>query len=120
MGFYDEMQDMASELLAEFKQGSVQLRKLTAGASDPDTPWEPGTETTATYELDATVSRVQQKYVDGSLIIESDNQVTFAVPEVVPDQNDILVIDGVEHSMKDLRAIPAAGTTVAWIAFVAG
>lgn len=64
--------------------------------------------------------RVEQKYVDGTLIVATDNQVTFAVPAIEPAMSDVLVIDGAEHVMKDLRPLPAAGTAVSYIAFVAG
>lgn len=43
-GFYAEMQEMASELLAEFKQGVVSLNRTTTGEPDPATPWEPGAD----------------------------------------------------------------------------
>lgn len=120
MGFYDEMQAVASSLLAEFKQGAVTLLRVVPGVPDAATPWLPGSPTETTYELDATVARVAEKYVDGTLIVATDNQVIFAVPPVVPELSDQLVIDGTVHALKDLRPIPAAGTPVAYIAFVAG
>ncbi|MER9188303.1 hypothetical protein [Mesorhizobium australicum] len=118
--FYDDMAKMATELLTEFGQGSVQLKRETPGVVDPDQPWVPVEPMMAFYPLDAVVRRVSQKYVDGTLIVSTDNQVTFAVPEVVPALTDTLIIDGVELAMKDLRPIPPAGTPVAYLAFVAG
>ncbi len=119
MTFYDEMRDVATDLLGEFKQGAVSLKRITKADPDPSTPWIPGAETVMTYALDATVRRVAQKYVDGTLIVATDNQVTFAVPAVVPVLVDRLIIDGAEHVMKDLRPLPAAGTPAAYIAFIA-
>jgi hypothetical protein len=119
MGFYDEMQDMASEMLAEFKQGTVTLTREEEIGPGPN-PWDPPVTAPVTYVLDAAVRRVAQKYVDGTLIIATDNQVTFAVPAIVPAMTDTLTIDGVVQVMKALRPIPAAGTVVAYIAFVAG
>ncbi len=118
MTFYDEMQGVATELLGEFAQGEVSLKRVTVGPQPNE--WTPGEETIETWPLKATVRRVSQKYVDGSLIVATDNQVTFAVPSVAPVLTDKLVIDGVEHAMKDLRPIPGAGTSVAYIAFIAG
>ncbi|TPN26622.1 hypothetical protein FKO01_25450 [Mesorhizobium sp. B2-3-3] len=118
--FYAEMADMASELLGEFNQGVVTLKRETPGVVDPDRPWVPVELTVETWPLAAVARRVSQKYVDGTLIIATDNQITFAVPAAVPAMTDTLLIDGVEHAMKDLRQIPAAGTPVAYIAFVAG
>lgn len=117
--FYEEMRGVATELLGEFLQGVVQLVRVTPGAPDPATPWEPGAPTETTYALEATVSRVAEKYVDGTLIVATDNQVMFAVPQVVPTLADKLLIDGTVQVMKDLRPIPGAGVTVAYIAFVA-
>lgn len=124
-GFYDEMAEMVTELLQPdadggLGQGTVQLKRETPGTIDPAQPWVPVAPTTTLYPLSAAVRRVSQKYVDGSLIVATDNQVTFAVPEIVPAMTDTLVIDGVELAMKDLRPIPPAGTPVAYVAFVAG
>lgn len=118
--FYDEMQEFASEMLGEFKQGVVAISRTVTAPADPSTPWIPGAPTTTVYPLDAVVRRVSQKYVDGTLIVATDNQITFAVPVVVPAMTDMLIIDGAELVMKDLRPIPPAGTPVAYIAFVAG
>ena len=63
--------------------------------------------------------RVSTKYVNGMLIIASDNQVTFAVPATVPLMTDTLVVDGRAHAMKDLRPLPGVGTVVAYVGFVA-
>lgn len=122
MPFYDEMADMVQELLAPEEedglgQGSVQLRRVTTTPGPNE--WDPPVEVTETWELSAAVRRVSTKYVDGTLILATDNQVTFAVPATVPLMTDTLVIDGREQAMKDLRPLPGAGTVVAWLAFVA-
>lgn len=116
-GFYDEMRGVADELLGEFKQGSVQLKRVTTTPGPNE--WDPPTETVETWELSAAVRRVSTKYVDGTLILASDNQVTFAVPATVPLMTDTLVIDGRPQTMKDLRPLPGAGTVVAYVGFVA-
>jgi uncharacterized membrane protein len=125
VGFYDEMAEMVTELLQPDEdgglgQGTVELKRETPGTVDPAQPWVAVDPTTVFYPLDAAVRRVSQKYVDGSLIVATDNQVTFAVPEIVPAMTDTLIIDGVELAIKDLRPIPPAGTVVAYIAFVSG
>jgi hypothetical protein len=121
--FYQEMADIASGILAEFKQGLVTLSKTVPGTPDPATPWLPGTPTTETYELDATVStayveNASAAYQDGSLIEMSDLIVTCAVPPVAPSLDALIVIDGRPHTIKQINAIPAAGTTVAYKIFV--
>lgn len=122
IGFYDDMADMARELLAPedeggLGQGDVHLKRVTTTPGPNE--WDPPTETVATWELVAAVRRVSTKYVDGTLIVASDNQVTFAVPATVPLMTDHLVIDGREQAMKDLRPLPGAGTVVAYVGFVA-
>ncbi|MER9829172.1 hypothetical protein NKJ51_12395 [Mesorhizobium sp. M0134] len=117
--FYDEMQDFASEMLGEFKQGVVSLSRTVTAPTDPATPWIPGSETTTTYPLDAVVKRVDQRYEDGVLIVQTGDMVTFAVPAVLPALADRLIIDGVERAITNLTPIPSAGTTVAWKAWCA-
>lgn len=119
MGFYDEMQEVATDLLTEFKQGIVQLRRETPGVPDPDAPWELVEPTVETWELKAAVRTVSVKYIDGTLIVAGDRMVTFAVPATVPVMADTLVVDGRAHAMKDLRPLPGAGAVVAYIAFIA-
>ncbi|MBB4000964.1 hypothetical protein [Aurantimonas endophytica] len=123
MTFYEEMQGIASGILAEFNQGTVTLQKTVPGAPDPNTPWLPGAPTTETYDLDATVStayveNASAAYQDGSLIEMSDLIVTCAVPPVAPSLDDIITIDGKPHTIKQINAIPAAGTPVAFKIFV--
>lgn len=115
-GFYADMQDFASEMLAEFQQGSVTLHRSVPGASDPLTPWVPGEPVETDYPLNAVVRGVAQQYVNGTTILSSDEQVTCAVPPVEPDMTtDSLLIDGVAVTVLKNTPIPAAGTPVAYL-----
>lgn len=123
-GFYGEMREIASEILGEFKQGVVTLTQITNGPRDPATPHLPGPAIETVYPLDATVSTVfrdnaSRALVEGSLIAMSDLVVTFAPPPVVPTLSDKLTIDGETHEIKQINAIPAAGTVVVYKLFVA-
>lgn len=122
MGFYDEMADMARELLAPesdggLGQGVVELKRTTTtpGAN----PWDPPTETATTYTLKAAVERLHQRYEGGVLIVETGDMVTFAVPAVTPALTDTLVIDGKERAITNLTPVPGAGVAVAWKAWCA-
>lgn len=123
MGFYDEMADMAQELLLPDEegglgQGVVQLKRLTQGvATEPGEP--AGTISTQLYTLRAAVKRVHRRYENGVLVIETGDIVTFAVPETVPEITDKLVIDGAERVITGLTPIAGAGTTVVWKAWCA-
>lgn len=117
---YGRMQATATRLLTRFNQGTVQFLRATPSDPDPDEPWTPGTPSNELFTLAATVRRVEQKYVDGTLIVGTEDQVIFAVPSIVPNMTDTIIVDGTVRVMKDLRPVPAAGTPVAYIAFVAG
>lgn len=116
--FYDEMRGVADELLGEFAQGTVLLKRITTIPGPNE--WDPPVETAVTYPLKATVKRLHQRYENGVLIVETGDMVTFAVPEVVPVLTDTLVIDGQERAITNLTPIPPAGTVVAWKAWCAG
>ena len=125
MGFYDDMADVASEELAEFKQGVVTLTRVTPGTPDPLTPWLPGTPTTASHDLDATVAAVtvdqaNAKFIDGTVITTADLLVTCAVPAVIPAMTDTLTLDGAVRTIKKIVVIPAVGTAVAVKIFIQG
>ena len=115
---YGRMQATATRLLGRFQQGVVTMSQVVPGVVDPDQPWTPAEPTITTHALLATVRRVEQKYVDGTLIVGTEDQITFAVPSVEPEMGFLFSIDGNACVLKDLRRIPAAGTPVAYIAFV--
>lgn len=119
VGFYDEMQEVATELLTDLAQGVVQLKRITTADPDPATPWIPGAATATTYPLRAAVRRLHQRYEGGVLVVETGDLVTFAVPEVMPVLTDRLVIDGAERVITSLTPIPGAGTVAAWKAWCA-
>jgi len=114
---YDELRGVADDLLGEFRQGSVLLKRVTTvpGPNEWDTP----TETTETWELKAAVRRVHQRYENGVLIVQTGDIVTFAVPPVEPAITDYLVIDGRVCAITSPVKIPGAGTVVAWKVFCA-
>lgn len=114
---YAKFQKKADKLLTKWKQGVVQLRRITTTPGPNE--WDPPTETPVTYPLKATVKRLHQRYEGGVLIVETGDMVTFAVPEVVPVLTDTLVIDGQERAITNLTPIPPAGTVVAWKAWCA-
>lgn len=115
---YGRMQGTATRLLTKFNQGAITLIRVTPGAADPDRPWVVNPPTTTSYPLQGAVRRVEQKYVNGTTIVETDDQINFAVPPIVPNMSDKFTVDGKPRVLKDLRPLPAAGTPVAYIAFV--
>ncbi|MDV3257745.1 MAG: hypothetical protein LOX97_08205 [Sphingomonas sp.] len=114
MGFYDDMQAVATDVLTEFAQGAVTLTRVTPGEVDPEEPWVVPEPETTSYALKAAVRGVSQELVDGSEVVASDLMVTAAVPEIVPAMTDLLEIDGRAMTLVRIDAIPAAGTVVAY------
>lgn len=112
MSLYDDLQPVASALLAEFKQGTVKLVQVVTGTGAADNPGAP-TETTTT--LNATVKGAPYKYVMQGLAVQGDVQVIAAVVSgITPAKNDFLEIDGVRYKIIQDISAPSAGTRVVW------
>lgn len=132
MAFYDEMQDIATELLDEFKQGGVTVVRTDQEPQPAGWPtWQPwnGEITTSVYELDATVRGVSARLIDSDVVLATDLEVvcshkmtlvevdgTPASPVVHPFDAgllDTLNIDGRPVTIVRDLTVPAAGTPVA-------
>jgi hypothetical protein len=116
--FYEEMREVADDLLGEFKQGAVGLKRKT-GSTPGENEWDPPTDVYTTYSLAAVVKRMHHRYEAGALIAETGDMVTFAVLSVTPLLTDKLVIDGQERAITELTPIPGAGQPVMWKAWCA-
>lgn len=120
--FYSDAADFVREMLAPTSdgglgQGSVSLKRTVTVPGENE--WDPPTETVTVWLLEAAVKRVDQRYENGVLIVETVDIVTFAVPNTVPILTDTLIIDGRERTITSLKPTPSAGTVVAWKAVVA-
>ena len=116
MAFYDDMQELASSILKDFKQGSVKL--IHYESAEGGTLDEPSELTETVYNLDATVSGVSYKYLINSYAVASDLTVTASVIKgVQPTINDFIEVEGVRHKIiRDISAAPNAanGKPVVW------
>ena len=130
MGFYEDMQGIATDLLTEFKQGTLYLAQTTQAPPDPAKPWLAPTTTTRKFLLNGVLTNVNRKFIDNVTIVAADSQATVAVPGVLteidgspaldgatqdiePYAGDILIVDGNERAIIAVKRIPDAGTTVA-------
>ncbi|AHJ10701.1 hypothetical protein P106B_18 [Rhizobium phage vB_RglS_P106B] len=112
MGFYDEMQNIASDVLSEFKQGTINYIKIVPGAGPAD---DPGPSTPTPYALDAVAKGVSFKFVKDGLALSTDLTVTAAVrSDLVPDMKGFIEIDGVRYKIVQDISTPAAGTRAVW------
>lgn len=122
MGFYDDMQAMARDLLKPdsqggLGQGEIKLTRVTQGTVDPDKPWEIPTETTQAEILDGAVSGISKELigtdVGGTVLLASDRKAICTAPAMGYTAGDTLSVDGVPVHIIAVEKIPAAGTTVA-------
>ena len=109
--FYGRLQGTASRLMAKFKQGQV-VYTITGAPTGP--AWNPTPGAPVSYTLDATVQGVEADYVDGSLILATDKQVTCAVFAVEPSLAGTITIDGKVCQIVRIDRLPGAGTVIAW------
>ena len=112
---YGRLQGAASRLMAKFSQGQV-VYTITGAPTGPE--WNPTPGAPVSYTLDATVQGVEADYVDGSLILATDKQVTCAVFAVEPSLAGTITIDGKVCQIVRVDKVPGAGVTIAWRVFV--
>ncbi len=111
---YRKFQKTATRLLKKWKQGSVILRRITVTPIDPTQPWLGNTEATQDWPLNAVVKRLNHRNIGGTLISETGDEVTFADPGTAPVLSDLLIIDGAERAVNEVRPVVGAGLPVAW------
>lgn len=110
-GFYAELADLASGVLAEFQQGTVKyIAPGVASGSD----WDPQQAAGAEHEVKAVVSGVAAKYVDNTHIYATDLQVTMPTFAAVPTLEGSLSIDGFAYQIVQIIPVPAAGDVIVW------
>jgi hypothetical protein len=113
---YTRTSASASRLLARF--GAVcTLKRQTAGGYDPTTGTDTVTETT--HATVAVVFAYPQKYVDGSLILQGDQQ-AYMDPGVTPKQGDVLAWNGTDYTVIAVKPVAPAGTVVLFEAQLRG
>jgi hypothetical protein len=115
LSIYGKLTGTAAKLLDKFSQGVVEIG--TTATIPGANPWDAPGVVTSWQEVDATVSGVSAKYVDGVNIVASDRQVLF---QGAVDVGDLMRIDGIAVAVLRIDNIPAAGDPVVTRAFVRG
>jgi hypothetical protein len=116
MGFYDDMQAVARDVIGEFAQGTiiyVELQPQEGGT--PDDPLPP---VSVEHSIDAVTRPVEFKYVDGTQIVQSDEQFTMPGGGVEPTMDGKATIDGRACKIVGIKRIPAAGTVITYTVIV--
>ncbi len=112
--FYGDMKNVATDLLTEFKQGSMSYNYITGGTSPFDGP------ATATAVPFLGVARGVSKRYLTDLITAADIEITAAVFVPAPKINGTVTIDGTERQIISVMQVPAAGTPSIYKLFVKG
>ena len=124
MSFYDDMQNVASDVLKQFQQGVIKYVDITSGTGPADDPGEP---TENEFILDGAARGVKFKYVQNGFAVASDLQITSSLKaknssgsEVIlnPNMKGFISVDGVKYKIVKILPKPAAGTTVAFVFIV--
>lgn len=116
MSIYDDMQAVAASVLSDFQQGVIQYVKVVPGNGSVDNP---GSSTKTAFDIPATATGVQFKYVQQNLAIVTDLQIVAPVdPRYTPDMKGFVTVDGVSHKIVEIIRKPAAGTPVVYILII--
>lgn len=112
MSIYDELRLVTQEVMPDFKQGTISLIQVTAGAGPIDNP---GASTTDTIPLNATANGSIFKYVQMGLALMSDILVVAApIDGITVSKNDFIAIDGKRYKIIEDVSKPSAGVIAAW------
>lgn len=116
MSIYSELQGVASDLFAEFKQGKVEHVRTVTGAGPAD---EPGATVETVVEIDATVKNVSMSkssryLIRDGLAVAGDLLVSTGVPANPFTIQDFIQIDDIRYKIVSIAPKPAAGTPVAF------
>lgn len=118
MGFYDDMQGVASDILRDFNQGNtsgsdkMQYVELVSGNGPADNP---GAPTEVLHPITGVAKGVEEKYINGTQIVMSDGQITCEVGSFVPKAKNFVIVGGKRHKIEMATQIPPTGTPVAYI-----
>lgn len=114
--FYDEMQEMASELIAEFGQALTHI-SVTEGVYNPATGTTTNTTTTqngfgAIFEFTNQEAGVIQ--TAGGLVQTNDRKLLLSSSGITvgPLPNDTMTVDGVVYTVLKVQTLKPAATVV--------
>lgn len=106
----------ATRLLQRFG-ASATIKRQTTGTYDPSTGTTPVTVTE--LATTAAVFAYDQKYIDGTLILQGDQR-AYMTPAVMPKQGDLLAWHGRDWSIVAVKPISPAGVPVVYEAQLRG
>lgn len=116
MSIYDDMRVIATDVLNEFKQGTVRYVQIAPAAGG--TPDDPGQPVETYHTVTAVVRPVSTKYVDGSHIVQSDRQMVMPNKGVTPTMAGFVDIDDDRFKIVEIMPRPSAGVPIVFVLIV--
>lgn len=124
--FYQEMRDMAEELLAPTAQnglGQVGIKLHRRTKIEPANSWDMPTFSNMEFDIKGAARHPEKEMIglkglDGSLVKETDIMVTMAPPPSGIQAGDTISVNGQSVVLLLLRPIPAAGPPVVYKAIL--
>lgn len=109
---YASLIPIFSQIVTQFQTGSVSIERRSE-AKDPTDPLN-YIITSVAESIEAIVTGASSKRVEGSSILEGDLYVIITSDKVssTPLDSDMVVIDGKDFQIVDIRAVPPAGTPI--------
>lgn len=113
MTLYDEMQQIASELLGDpdLGQPGISLVQVVPGNGPAHNP---GPSTRTVTPVNGVARGVSFKYVTSGLAVASDLQATIPADTVVPKVGDKMIVQSRELEITQVIPKPAAGTVAVY------
>ena len=114
--FYSDMQAIVSGILDEFTQGTIwYVTKTRVAGATPDAPGASGESATP---IKAVSRPVSTKFVDGTHIIQTDEEIVMKADGVVPTMDGWITVDGVRLKIVKIIRTPPAGTAIVYVLVV--
>ncbi|MCO5355063.1 hypothetical protein [Acidovorax kalamii] len=111
MTFYTEMAQVADEILHEFGAAGTLTYKTRSGEYDTELGDYP--EVPVTQACTAVVFPVEEKLVDGTTVLATDEQAYLsAVGLSIPEPTHVLTLGGVARTVVSVKNLAPAGTSV--------
>jgi len=114
--FYQDMAQIANDIIGEFQQGLLALEWNTAVGG---VPWDPGdTPQVQSVYVKGVVQPIDRKLVDGMTVLATDRLAILPALDlpacVIPHVSDKLYIDGEPTIIQKVLRVPEAGVIIVY------
>lgn len=109
-GFYEEMRDVAEEMIAEFGTTGAIRRTVQSGPSyDP-------VLTDTDYPCKLVTLEYDDRDIDGTLVLSTDKKIYVSTQglSITLDKSDRVIADGKAYAIERLKPLSPAGIVVFW------